>query len=68
MATTARLTVYDVLGRRVTTLVQGALPAGRHAVRWDGRAADGSPVAGGLYLYRLDAGAFTQTRTMMLVR
>ncbi len=67
-AAPVRLTVYDVLGRAVTTLKQGMLEAGRYTVRWDGRAADGTPVAGGLYLYRLEAGRFTQTRTMMLVK
>ena len=57
------LTVYDLLGRRVATLVDGVRPAGRQAVVWE---AGGLP--GGVYLARLRAGAFTQTRTLTLLK
>lgn len=63
------LKVYDVLGREVVTLVDGWRTAGTHRARWNGRDADGRPVASGMYLYRLSAGdGFTQTRRMLLVR
>ena len=58
-----RLAVYDVLGRRVDELVDGILDAGWHAVRWD---AAGLP--SGVYLYRLEAGSFQETKTMILVK
>ncbi|GIV59380.1 MAG: hypothetical protein KatS3mg043_0469 [Rhodothermaceae bacterium] len=61
--TEVRLAVYDVLGRRVATLVDGLRPAGRHEVVFDatGRAS-------GLYVYRLETPAQVLTRTMVLLR
>ncbi|HMB68892.1 MAG TPA: SdrD B-like domain-containing protein, partial [bacterium] len=47
------LTVYDVGGRRIRSLVRGALPAGAHSVTWDARDDAGSAVAAGVYFYRL---------------
>ena len=64
----ARLTVYDVLGRRVRILVDARLPAGPHSVRWDGRDTNGRPVASGLYVCRLEAGTFVATRKMLLMK
>jgi len=52
-AASAELTVFDAAGRRVATLVQGDLPAGRHSATWDGRAASGERAAAGLYFARL---------------
>jgi len=52
-AANAELSVFDAAGRRVATLVQGDLPAGRHSASWDGVAAGGERVAAGLYFARL---------------
>jgi len=52
-AASAELAVFDAAGRRVTTLVQGELPAGHHEATWDGRSAGGERVAAGLYFARL---------------
>lgn len=52
----AKLTVYDVTGRRVRALAHGVRPAGRHAVTWDGRDEAGRRVASGTYFVRLEAG------------
>ena len=60
---TVRLEVFDVLGRRVRTLVNGEQNAGRHDVEF---AVEG--LASGVYLYRLTADARTATRQMHLVR
>jgi hypothetical protein len=57
------LRVFDMLGRHITTLAEGVLQAGQHEVEFD---ADN--LSSGLYLYRLDAGGTSQTRTMMLVK
>jgi hypothetical protein len=57
-ATSAHVTVCDVMGRRIATLAQGVLPAGRHALQWDGRDANGAMAAPGLYFVRADAGSF----------
>jgi hypothetical protein len=58
-----RLVVYDSLGKLLAVLVDGQREAGRHRVRWDGRTA-----ASGVYLYRLEAGSFVQTRRMTLLK
>ena len=50
------VTVYDLMGRRVRTLVDAMQPAGAYQVRWDGRDAAGQPVASGTYFYRLRVG------------
>ena len=62
------LAVYDVLGRRVAVLARGEQPAGFHQVQWDGRSADGGRVASGVYLLRLQAGAYAATQRLTLVR
>jgi hypothetical protein len=48
------LSIFDVNGRRVRALVRGELPAGEHALRWDGRDEAGVRAASGLYFLRLD--------------
>jgi hypothetical protein len=62
-ATHVRLKVYDPLGREVATLVDGLTEAGRHSAVWRAGAAPS-----GLYLYRLEAGSFSRTRTMLLIK
>jgi hypothetical protein len=47
--------VYDIAGRVVRTLMQGDVAAGPHTARWDGRAADGTAAAAGVYVVRLSA-------------
>jgi len=49
----ARVTVHDLGGRLVRTLVDGPLPEGRHRARWDGRDASGVAVAPGAYFVRV---------------
>ncbi|MCX5752833.1 MAG: T9SS type A sorting domain-containing protein [Candidatus Krumholzibacteria bacterium] len=63
-----KLGVYDASGRLVRMLVEGARPAGRYTELWDGRNARGAAVASGIYFYRLDAGAFGETRKMVIMR
>jgi len=60
------LEVFDVAGRRVTTLLRQRLGAGPHRVDWNGTDASGNHVASGIYLYRLESGEFSQTRRMLL--
>jgi hypothetical protein len=62
------LTVYGLDGRRVRTLLQAELPAGRHTARWDGRDHGGRPVASGTYLYRLRAGPWSATGKLELLK
>jgi len=63
-----RLVIYDVLGRRVRTLVDRSFDAGRHTMRWDGRNTFGQPVASGIYLGRLEVGDQRQVQRLVLVR
>lgn len=63
-----RLEVYDLGGRRVRTLVSGALAAQQHRVVWDGVGDDGRQLPSGTYLYRLDTGLQVQTRRMLLLK
>ena len=65
-ATKVRLEVYDIMGRRVATLVNNELQAGRHEVSWNAQNDAGLSVSSGLYLYRLEAGSFTATSRMVL--
>jgi flagellar hook assembly protein FlgD len=62
------LTIYDVTGRRVRTLVRETLAAGRQEVVWQGRDDGGRQVASGVYLYKLKAGSYVETRRMTLVK
>ena len=64
----ATLAVYDVLGHRVRTLVDGVQTAGEQRVTWDGRDDRGAAVASGMYFYRLSANGLTQTRKLTLMR
>lgn len=53
---TATVGVFDAAGHLLHTLLDGALPAGEHACRWDGRNAGGTRVAAGDYQMRLTIG------------
>ncbi len=64
----ARLAVYNVLGQEVVTLVNRQQPAGPHEIVWNGTDGSGLPVSSGLYFYRLQAGEFSETRKMVLLR
>ena len=57
------LAIYNVLGERIVSVVDGNLPAGRHAYRFNGR-----DLSSGVYFYRLEAGNFVETRKMILLR
>jgi hypothetical protein len=64
------LRIYSVSGRLVRTLVNGVQTprAGGYAVEWDGRNNAGAAVASGVYLCRLTAGNFSETRKLVLLR
>lgn len=62
------LAVYDVLGRKVATLVNQQMGPGAYTVSWDRNDGFGQSLSPGAYVYRLEAGAFTATRRLTLVR
>jgi hypothetical protein len=57
------LTVYDILGREVSVLVNQKREAGVYELKFDGL-----NLASGVYFYRLQAGSFVQTRRLLLLR
>ncbi len=65
---TVELVIFNLFGQAVRVLVDEAQPAGVHEVRWDGADDLGNHVASGFYLYRIKAGAFSQTKKMLLLR
>jgi hypothetical protein len=67
-ARAAKLQVFDISGRLVRTLVDGAAPAGANVVRWDGRDGGGEVLSSGVYFFRLDDGDRTVTRKAVLLR
>ena len=67
-ATNVRVAIYDLLGRRVRTLVDARREAGPHTLRWDGSAASGAPVASGVYFVRLTAGDATRSEKLVRVK
>lgn len=62
------LEVFNVAGKRVTTLVNSRNTEGYHNVRWDGRNSSGDPVSSGVYIYRLRVGNNLLTKKMTLMR
>ncbi|HUU45996.1 MAG TPA: S8 family serine peptidase [Acidobacteriota bacterium] len=67
-ADAVRLDIFDILGRRVRTLFDGPLPAGSHAMPWDGTDRRGRTLASGVYLFRLTVEGQAQTRRMVLLK
>ncbi len=62
------LKIYNLLGQEVRTLINTFQNAGEHSVIWDGRNHLGHAASSGIYIYRLKAGSFMQSRKMLLVR
>ncbi len=60
--------VYDVVGREVMRLVEDNLEAGTYEVTWDGTDTSGRSVAAGVYIYRIEAGAFAQSQILTITR
>ncbi len=62
------LRIYNILGQVVRTLVDEPQTPGYYSVRWDGRDNAGRELASGIYIYRIRAGDFVQTRRMILLK
>ena len=63
-----KLTVYNLLGQTVKTLVDEYQSAGSRRVTWDGTDEQGNKVASGVFLYKLQAGSLTDTKKMILMK
>jgi hypothetical protein len=62
------LMVYDILGQKVKTLVNGLQQAGYYNINWDGNNDFGRMAASGIYIYRLQSGNFIKTLKMNLLK
>jgi uncharacterized Ntn-hydrolase superfamily protein len=69
------LTIYNLLGQEVNTLVRQRQPAGYYEIEWDGRDNPGNPAPSGVYIYRIrvfaspgEGPTFIQTRKMLLLK
>ena len=62
------ITIYDMMGRQISTLVSGQQTAGYNIVQWNATNTFGEAVSAGLYLYTIHAGKFKQTRKMVLLK
>ena len=71
-ASLVRMDVYDILGRKVRTLVNHQHQAGYHAVMWNGQNDHGVPVATGMYIYRItaesEAGNFVSVKKLIMMK
>ena len=62
------ITIYDMMGRQVKTLINGLQTPGYKTVQWDATNDKNRPVSAGLYLYTIQAGEFRQVRKMVLLK
>tara|TARA_Y100000590_G_C15620194_1_gene977273 strand:- start:92 stop:1282 length:1191 start_codon:yes stop_codon:yes gene_type:complete len=62
------VTIYDMMGRVVKTMINSQQNAGFKSVQWDATNNEGQTVAAGLYLYTIGAGEFRQTKKMVLLK
>lgn len=66
--TEVKIEVFNLLGQRVSSLVDTRQPAGYYSITWDGLDGSGRALASGVYVYRLQAGDFVMVRKSMLLR
>ncbi|KPJ50231.1 hypothetical protein AMJ40_03495, partial [candidate division TA06 bacterium DG_26] len=62
------LTVYDMMGRVIRTLVDGHKDPGRHTITWSGESDSGEPVGVGVYFCTLHVGDYTKVRKLVLLK
>ena len=70
---TVTATIYDVTGKQIRMIELGHIPAGNYvessrAIYWDGRTEDGEQVSSGTYFYQIEAGDYTETRKMVILK
>ena len=62
------ITIYDMMGRAVNTLINGSQTAGYKSIQWNATNDEGKPASAGLYLYTIQAGDYTETKKMVLLK
>ena len=71
--TTVTAKIYDLTGKQIRTIEFGHMPAGNYvesnrAICWDGKTETGELVSSGTYFYQIDAGDYTETRKMVVLK
>ena len=61
------ITIYNVIGHHIRTLLNSNQPAGHHSLHWDSRNGVGKKVASGIYIYSIQTGEFRATKKMVLL-
>jgi hypothetical protein len=67
-AAEVEISIFNLQGQKVATLVQGHQTAGSHKITWDGKNESGHRIASGAYLYQMKAGDFVQVKKMLFLR
>ncbi|MBN1327592.1 MAG: hypothetical protein JW996_06550, partial [Candidatus Cloacimonetes bacterium] len=62
------LSVYNIKGEKVSTLINTILPAGTHQINWDGITDSGKKISTGVYLYSLQAGMFRESGKLIILK
>ena len=62
------LTIYDLMGREITKLMNTRMDAGYYSMQWNGRNSFGSMVSAGVYFYQIQINGFVQTKKMLLLK
>ena len=62
------ITIYDMIGRIVKTIINGQQTAGYKFIQWNATNDYGKPVSAGIYLYTIQTGEFRQTKKMVLLK
>ena len=66
--TYVKIIIYDMLGNTVKILLDSYLNSGRKSVQWDGTNDQANKVSAGLYFYRIEAGDFSKTKKMIMLK
>jgi type IX secretion system substrate protein len=62
------ITIYDVLGRKVKTLINQPYTFGKHTITWEGSDANSNEVSSGIYFYQIKSGEYSKTKRLLLLR
>ena len=62
------ITIYDIMGRSIRSLVNSKQTAGYRSIQWNATNNLGEPVSAGMYIYMIQAGEFRQVKKMVLLK
>jgi len=66
--THVEIAIFNLLGRKIKTILYDVKPAGKYLIRWDGTDESGQPVASGIYFYQLTTDGFPGSKKMVLLK